>query len=190
MTITANKKVLNTYNGSQEWAVINWDMTRMTSIHDTRDEAEQAAEESNHLRQVIKIGPNLAAQLTRQAEADRLAEIARTKQKAQQAERAGVSVKPGMILCSTWGWEQTNVDFYEVTRATEKTVWLRPIAAQQERQVHAMAEELMPVPGEFIGAEFRRKIQPWGQGQISVSVNCVATASTWTGAAVLATSYA
>lgn len=190
MTTTANKKVLHTYNGSQEWAVINWDMTRMTSIHDTREEAEHAAEESNHLRQVIKIGPNLAAQLTRQAKAHRLAEIARTKQKAQQAERAGQSVKPGMILCSMWGWEQTNVDFYEVTRATEKTVWLRPIASRQAQQIHAMAQEVVPVPGEFIGAEFRRKIQPWGQGKISVCLNSFATASTWEGAPVLATSYA
>ena len=52
------------------------------------------------------------------------------------------------------------------------------------------SEEVVPVPGEFIGAEFRRKIQPCGEDRISVSVNCVATASTWKGAPVLATSYA
>ena len=82
------------------------------------------------------------------------------------------------------------MDFYEVTRATEKTVWLRPIASRQAQQVHAMAQEVLPVPGEFIGAAFRRKIQSCGEDRISVSVNCVATASTWTGAPVLATSYA
>ena len=27
--------------------------------------------------------------------------------------------EPGTILVSTWGYDQTNVDFYEVTRATQ-----------------------------------------------------------------------
>lgn len=36
-------------------------------------------------------------------------------------------VKPGDIFYTSWGYEQTNVEFYQVVRATEKTVWVREI---------------------------------------------------------------
>lgn len=33
----------------------------------------------------------------------------------------------GDILCSTWGYDQTNYDFYKVTKITEKTVTLEKL---------------------------------------------------------------
>lgn len=65
---------------------------------------------------------------------------------------------PGMILVSTWGYEQTNVDFYLVTRTTERTVWLRPIAQHVERPTGFMAEVVVPVPDQPTGPEVRRRI--------------------------------
>lgn len=37
--------------------------------------------------------------------------------------------KPGDIVTNSWGYDQTNVDWYRVTRATKHFVWLKPIAA-------------------------------------------------------------
>ena len=37
----------------------------------------------------------------------------------------------GTVLISKWGWEQTNIDFYEVVKATEKTVTIRQIASKE-----------------------------------------------------------
>ncbi|MGH8277889.1 MAG: hypothetical protein ACRETH_14465 [Steroidobacteraceae bacterium] len=36
---------------------------------------------------------------------------------------------PGDVLAYSWGYDQTNIEFFEVTRATAKSVWLRAIAA-------------------------------------------------------------
>ena len=33
----------------------------------------------------------------------------------------------GDILFSSWGYEQTNVDFYQVVKATEKTIWIKEL---------------------------------------------------------------
>ena len=36
-------------------------------------------------------------------------------------------MKQGDVFVSSWGYEQTNVDFYEVVKVTAKTVMLIPI---------------------------------------------------------------
>ena len=33
----------------------------------------------------------------------------------------------GKYLDSTWGWEQTNVDFYVIVKETAKTLWYVPV---------------------------------------------------------------
>lgn len=33
----------------------------------------------------------------------------------------------GKYLNSTWGWEQTNVDFYVIVKETAKTLWYVPV---------------------------------------------------------------
>lgn len=37
-------------------------------------------------------------------------------------------MKTGDVLSYSWGYDQTNVEFFEVVRATPKSAWLRPIA--------------------------------------------------------------
>jgi hypothetical protein len=39
------------------------------------------------------------------------------------------SLKVGDIIANSWGYEQTNVDWYRVTRTSEHFVWLMPIVA-------------------------------------------------------------
>ena len=55
-------------------------------------------------------------------------------------------MKQGDVFVSSWGYEQTNVDFYEVVKVTAKTVMLIPI----ERKVQLkgfMRYTAMPIPG-------------------------------------------
>lgn len=40
------------------------------------------------------------------------------------------TVKAGEIVYNSWGYEQTNVDFYEVVKATAHFVWLQRLAAE------------------------------------------------------------
>lgn len=78
-------------------------------------------------------------------------------QKTNAINKLEGSMKQGDILVSSWGYEQTNVDFYEVVKVTAKTVTLVPI----ERKVQLkgfMRYEAMPIPGSGKGKAFRRRI--------------------------------
>ena len=66
-------------------------------------------------------------------------------------------MKQGDIFVSSWGYDQTNVDFYEVVKVAAKTVTLIPI----ERKVQLkgfMRYTAMPIPGSGKGKAFRRRI--------------------------------
>lgn len=94
----------------------------------------------------------------------------------------------GTIFVSTWGYEQTNVDFLRVTRVTAKTVMVEPIATEV-----TPAEAYMTytaVPGKHaIGEPMRRRVHTYGS-RPSISLNSFATATVWDGHPVLGSSYA
>lgn len=103
--------------------------------------------------------------------AKRVAEIfagqaARTAQKAKwAAERkeklANHGFKVGDILRSSWGYEQTNIDYYQVTAVRGSYLELREIAAEAE-ETGWLQGKSVPVPGKFVGEPFRRLAQPDG----------------------------
>lgn len=45
-----------------------------------------------------------------------------------------IQIKEGSIFYSSWGYDQTNIDFYQVVKATAKTVWLRKLNAKVEEK--------------------------------------------------------
>ena len=53
--------------------------------------------------------------------------------------------KVGDILVSAWGYDQTNIDFYKVVKATEKSVWLQPIKQQIVQQTGSLSETVVPL---------------------------------------------
>lgn len=93
----------------------------------------------------------------------------------------------GTILCSTWGYDQTNVDFYEVVTATPRTVQLRKIAKHRVEAGH-MSYSVQPLAGQFTGEPFRRKVHDYS-GRPSVEINGYANAYGWTGKAVAESDY-
>lgn len=66
-------------------------------------------------------------------------------------------MKQGDIFVSSWGYEQTNVDFYEVVKATAKTVTLISIERVLQEEGF-MRYRAMPIPGSGKGKTFRRRI--------------------------------
>jgi len=52
-------------------------------------------------------------------------EKAKQERRAERAKPHGI--KPGAIVVNSWGYDQTNVDFYQVVRASEHFVWLARI---------------------------------------------------------------
>ena len=81
--------------------------------------------------------------------------IARAAAKAAALE----SVKEGDIYVASWGWEQTNIDAYQVVAKKGATVTLREIAvASVEGSEGFMSDRVVPVKDEFIGDAFKKRI--------------------------------
>ena len=81
--------------------------------------------------------------------------IARAAAKAAALE----GVKEGDIYVASWGWEQTNIDAYQVVDKKGATVTLREIAvASVEGSEGFMSDRVVPVKNEFIGGEFKKRI--------------------------------
>lgn len=95
----------------------------------------------------------------------------------------------GDVLQSSWGYEQTNVDFYQVTRATPKTVLLRPISAHREQGEASGNYYVVPNIGQFTGDASRYKVRLMGTDPY-VMIKSFAIAKKWTGAQVHGTDYA
>ena len=68
-------------------------------------------------------------------------------------------VKEGDIYVASWGWEQTNIDAYQVVAKKGATVTLREFAgASFEGSEGFMSDRVVPVKNEFIGGEFKKRI--------------------------------
>ena len=57
-------------------------------------------------------------------------------------------MKVGTILRYSWGYGQTNVDWFQVIRRTDKSVWIREIEGNIEEKGF-MCGDATPRPGEF-----------------------------------------
>lgn len=90
------------------------------------------------------------------------AEQYKAERKAQRAvarKEAQESVKKGDIFVASWGWEQTNVDAYQVVEKKGATVALREIALETvEGSEQFMSDRVRPVLNAFIGERFTKRI--------------------------------
>lgn len=90
----------------------------------------------------------------------------------------------GAILRSSWGYGQTNVDYYQVTGMSPsgKTVTLRQLASidttQAQRGGSSMSGKKRALPDEFTGKPFQRRIGANGR----IKIRDYASASLWDGA--------
>jgi len=58
--------------------------------------------------------------------------------------------KAGDMLKMSWGYDQTNVDFFEVTRVIGKAmIEIRKVVSKVVRGAGSPAEYVVPVPGEY-----------------------------------------
>lgn len=75
------------------------------------------------------------------------------------------SLKVGDVIVNTWGYDQTNVDSYEVTRKTAHYVWLREIASQHtpDGDSGSMSGRVVPLPGQFLEKSVEEKHKASGE---------------------------
>jgi hypothetical protein len=84
--------------------------------------------------------------------------------KKVQAVAMAANVKVGDIFIDSWGWEQTNVDFYQVVaKPSAKTIVVREIACETvEGSEGMMCRNVRAVPDAFIGEEMKKRIDNYG----------------------------
>ena len=102
-------------------------------------------------------------------------------------------MKPGDVLCCSWGYDQTNVDFYQVTEIIGKTmIEITPIGQKttDERSTgNSMASYVLPVANKFTGKPMRKKVDV-SYGKARVSMNSYSSASFWDGSPCYSSWYA
>lgn len=89
---------------------------------------------------------------------------ARSAAKRAALESAGNPYKLGDVLSNSWGYDQTNVDFYEVVEVGARSVVIRPIASElvpDEAPGGAMSGMVRPKPGNYCGKPVRKTLQVW-----------------------------
>jgi hypothetical protein len=96
--------------------------------------------------------------------------MAERKVEAQTAEN---TISVGDLFRASWGYDQTNINYYEVVAKTAKTVTVREIAQETTYNSAAMTGTCVPVPGNFLtrgGRASEPKVcRPGYRGSLKIS---------------------
>ena len=81
------------------------------------------------------------------------------QKKAMSIFKASDYFNVGDIIVNSWGYEQTNVDFYQVTEVLNKKIRVRKISGEIVRATGSMSADVMPVKDSFCdNTESRRNV--------------------------------
>lgn len=72
------------------------------------------------------------------------------------------SLKAGEIFVASWGWEQTNVNFYEIVKRKGKSTLILREIAKDKIYTASMQGNCTPKKGQFIGDEFEKRLTKQG----------------------------
>jgi hypothetical protein len=75
----------------------------------------------------------------------------RKRQRAGSAENFIAALRPGAILYDTWGYDQTNVEFFEVKEVDGHRVTLHEIGHDDIEQTSWCSCKVIPKKGVYIG---------------------------------------
>lgn len=117
--------------------------------------AHYAVRDEDHAMKVVEsevASAKASAELKARMKAERAAQLKETKTK----------MKVGALLSYSWGYEQTQVEFFQVTKVTGSTVWLRPISAESVEETSWASDRVRPIRDAFCGPEFKKRINDYG----------------------------
>lgn len=85
-------------------------------------------------------------------------DIERKKVKKDARKSVENPYKVGDILCNSWGYDQTNVDFYQIVKTSGKSVWIKRIAGEIVPGSEGfMSANVKPIKDNFLSDEVMRK---------------------------------
>jgi hypothetical protein len=112
------------------------------------------------------------------------------KQKRMDAKKNYQTIsKPGTIFCHSWGWEQTNIDYYQVVEVLGRTTVIiqqitTKILPHEKEGYSSMSGMAVPVPDAFTkdSKPMKKRVSKSGtEGQEYISMNSYSSAMTWNG---------
>lgn len=103
--------------------------------------------------------------------------LQRKEERKKRAAEFSRKVKIGDVFYSSWGYEQTNIDFFEVIAVKGFTLVLKPIARRSVETTGWASESVVAAKGDYIGEAFTRRITDSGY----IRIDDVRTASLWDG---------
>lgn len=91
-------------------------------------------------------------------ESVRASEAFRVEQAAKRKARPNL-LKVGSILRASWGYDQTNIDYFEVTKLIgSSTVEIRELK-QGSAETGWLVGKCVPLPGDYAGPPMRKRAQ-------------------------------
>ena len=113
---------------------------------------------------------------------------AKNLQAKKEAIESG-TVKVGSIFCFSWGYDQTNIDFFQVVEVKGSSVVVREIAAESELEDRGDCGKKMPIANFFIGEPMTKRIKSIC-GYISIKMASYGSCTLWDGSPKFFSTYA
>ena len=96
--------------------------------------------------------------------------------KKAQAEENQANYQVGDILVSSWGYDQTNIDYYQVIERTAKMATIQKICKEFLDAGYPSEDKVIPLKDAFVGKPKKKKIGTYG-----ITISSFETASLWDG---------
>ena len=104
-----------------------------------------------------------------------------TKAKAKKQPVNKYGVKVGDMFCDTWGYGQTNVDFYQVVDLKGSiTVVLKPVK-KNARMIGDMSYMVSPIKDDFLEGKYKTRFMTNGEETIQRRVKDIGNNSIYAG---------
>lgn len=102
------------------------------------------------------------------------------KAKRTAARAKPHTLKPGDILYSSWGYDQTNVDFYKVLSVTRRTATIIKVGLETVES-NGPSDRVVAVPDHEIGKPMKNKRVDTGWDREMITIDSVSRAYLWDG---------
>ena len=88
----------------------------------------------------------------------------------------------GKIISDSWGYDQTNIDFYQIVKRSGSFVTLQAMSETREHNHMTMTGTTVPQAVKPNARQFRRKVHHNREGQeIGIAINSYGWAKLWDG---------
>lgn len=98
-------------------------------------------------------------------------EIRRDEIRQQQSIEEAKKYVTGAIVYSSWGYDQTNVDFYIILERVNNTVTLQQIGGIRQYD-HSDSGKVSPDPSKTFGKPFKKRINKYGYIKLTSYSHC------------------